>query len=72
VLPRFARLDESRATPGSGLGLSLVAAVARLHGAELRLEDNRPGLRVVIDFGAERRSEPEGGSDTGERGGVQS
>lgn len=74
VLPRFARLDESRATPGSGLGLSLVAAVARLHGAELRLEDNRPGLRVVIDFGAERRSEPDGGPEPGERerGGIQS
>lgn len=52
VLARFARLDESRATPGSGLGLSLVAAVARLHEASLRLEDNKPGLRVIIDFGA--------------------
>jgi len=54
VLARFARLDESRATPGSGLGLSLAAAVARLHDAGLRLEDNRPGLRVIIDFGAGR------------------
>lgn len=51
VLARFARLDESRATPGSGLGLSLAAAVARLHDANLRLEDNRPGLRVIVDFG---------------------
>ena len=50
VLKRFVRLDESRREPGSGLGLSLVAAVAKLHGAELRLEDNRPGLRVRLVF----------------------
>lgn len=52
VLERFVRLDSSRTTPGSGLGLSLVAAVARLHGAELTLEDNRPGLRVTLRFKA--------------------
>ncbi len=46
----FVRLDQSRGTPGSGLGLSLVAAVARLHGAELRLEDNQPGLRARLIF----------------------
>jgi len=51
VLERFARLESSRNTPGSGLGLSLVAAVAGLHRAELRLEDNHPGLRVVLAFG---------------------
>lgn len=50
VLERFARLESSRNTPGSGLGLSLVAAVAGLHQAELRLEDNAPGLRVVLAF----------------------
>lgn len=48
VLKRFVRLEESRTKPGTGLGLSLVAAVARLHGGELRLEDNMPGLRVVL------------------------
>lgn len=48
VLKRFVRLEESRTKPGTGLGLSLVAAVARLHGGELRLEDNLPGLRVVL------------------------
>jgi signal transduction histidine kinase len=48
VLRRFYRVDHSRTTPGSGLGLSLVAAVAELHGAELRLEDARPGLRVSV------------------------
>ncbi|KUO56715.1 MAG: hypothetical protein APF80_04000 [Alphaproteobacteria bacterium BRH_c36] len=45
---RFVRLDKSRSLPGTGLGLSLVAAVARLHGGELRLEDNAPGLRAVL------------------------
>jgi signal transduction histidine kinase len=48
VLDRFVRLEASRSEPGSGLGLSLVAAVARLHGGSLRLEDNAPGLRVVL------------------------
>jgi signal transduction histidine kinase len=48
VLDRFVRLEASRSEPGSGLGLSLVAAVARLHGGSLRLEDNKPGLRVVL------------------------
>ena len=47
VLGRFVRLEASRSEPGSGLGLSLVAAVARLHGGTLRLEDNHPGLKVV-------------------------
>jgi signal transduction histidine kinase len=49
VLGRFVRLDGARSDDGSGLGLSLAAAVARLHGAQLRLEDNGPGLRVVLD-----------------------
>jgi signal transduction histidine kinase len=50
VVERFVRLEKSRTEPGSGLGLSLVAAVARLHKGELRLEDNAPGLRAVIDL----------------------
>lgn len=50
VFERFYRLDSSRSTPGSGLGLSLVAAVAKLHGARIALEDNQPGLRVVMEF----------------------
>jgi len=48
VIERFVRLEQSRSKPGSGLGLSLAAAVARLHGGELRLEDNDPGLKAVI------------------------
>jgi len=48
AVERFVRLDSSRTQPGSGLGLSLASAVARLHGGELRLEDNGPGLRATI------------------------
>jgi signal transduction histidine kinase len=47
---RFYRTDRSRTTPGNGLGLSLVAAVAELHGAELRLENTSPGMRVSFVF----------------------
>jgi signal transduction histidine kinase len=48
VVERFVRLEQSRSEPGSGLGLSLASAVARLHGGELKLEDNQPGLRTTI------------------------
>jgi signal transduction histidine kinase len=48
VVERFVRLEQSRSEPGSGLGLSLVSAVAHLHGGELRLEDNAPGLTARI------------------------
>jgi signal transduction histidine kinase len=44
VLERFVRLEQSRSEPGSGLGLSLAAAIARLHDGELILGDNHPGL----------------------------
>ncbi|ARJ67725.1 two-component sensor histidine kinase [Magnetospirillum sp. ME-1] len=50
VLERFVRLDATRSTPGNGLGLSLVQAVARLHGAKLSLGDNQPGLVVRMEF----------------------
>jgi signal transduction histidine kinase len=50
ILRRFYRLERSRTTAGSGLGLSLVAAVAALHGAALRLSDGQPGLRVEVAF----------------------
>ena len=53
VLHRFYRLDRSRTTPGSGLGLSLVSAVANLHDATFDLEDNAPGLRCVLVFPAQ-------------------
>ena len=49
---RFVRLDAQRSTPGSGLGLSLVDAVAKLHDARLTLEDNAPGLKVTLSFKA--------------------
>jgi signal transduction histidine kinase len=48
VLQRFVRLDSSRSTPGSGLGLSLVAAVTKMHSGELQLKDNNPGLTIVL------------------------
>jgi signal transduction histidine kinase len=50
VLDRFYRLERSRSTPGSGLGLALVAAVARLHSAEVRLDDAGPGLQATVEF----------------------
>lgn len=50
VLQRLFRLEQSRTSPGSGLGLSLVNAVARSHGLQLKLEDNHPGLRVSLSF----------------------
>jgi signal transduction histidine kinase len=52
VLDRFVRLDASRTTPGSGLGMSLVAAIAQLHEATLRLSGNDPGLKVSLSFAA--------------------
>ena len=56
ILERFVRLEASRSTPGSGLGLSLVAAIARAHGAELKVEDGLKradggrGLRMSLSF----------------------
>jgi len=50
ALRRFVRLDPSRGGPGAGLGLALVAAVARLHGATLALGDNAPGLVATLSF----------------------
>jgi signal transduction histidine kinase len=48
VLDRFVRLEDARSRPGFGLGLSLVAAIVRLHQGSLELEDNAPGLAVVV------------------------
>ncbi|VAW80482.1 hypothetical protein MNBD_GAMMA13-910 [hydrothermal vent metagenome] len=53
VLQRFVRLDQARSSPGNGLGLSLVSAVAGLHSAALELGDNGPGLIVTLSFPAE-------------------
>lgn len=50
ALHRFVRLDPSRSGPGTGLGLALVASVARMHGATIELGDNQPGLRAVLSF----------------------
>ena len=72
VTERFVRLESARSRPGFGLGLSLAAAVARLHGGALRLEDNAPGLKAVLRLPiaapppAARRQEP--APATGEAG----
>jgi signal transduction histidine kinase len=52
VRERYLRLEPAGATHGNGLGLGLVDAIARQHGAKLSLEDNNPGLRAVIHFKA--------------------
>lgn len=77
VTDRFVRLDESRSEPGTGLGLSLVKAVARLHGGDLRFTNGEPGLVARIDLNpvgpgtggsgddGEERAEESGGRDTG-------
>ena len=62
VLTRFFRGDASRSTPGHGLGLSVVAAVAKHHGADITLFDNAPGLTVQLEFGA---AEPISGETLG-------
>jgi signal transduction histidine kinase len=48
VFERFYRLEESRSTPGNGLGLSLVAAIVHLHYGQVELSDNHPGLRLCV------------------------
>ena len=48
VFEKFFRIEESRNTKGNGLGLSLVAAIVRIHKAEIRLSDNHPGLKVTL------------------------
>jgi signal transduction histidine kinase len=62
VIERFYRMEQSRATPGSGLGLALVDAVARLHGGVLRLRNNRPtGLRAILELPVSDLAAPAGG-----------
>jgi signal transduction histidine kinase len=56
VVQRFYRGDASRGTPGVGLGLSLVQAVAKLHGSALELKDNDPGLKVVLTLAVDESS----------------
>jgi len=58
---RFYRGERSRTTPGNGLGLSLVSAVADLHGARLILELRKPGLRASMEFPVAEKCLPQGG-----------
>ena len=57
IFQRFYRLGHSRSTPGSGLGLSLVKAVADLHGIALDVRDAEPGLQIVMRFRTRNRQE---------------
>ena len=68
VLQRSARLDPARSTAGNGLGLAMVAAVAKLHGADLTLEDNEPGLRIRMAFRRLEDDLPRDGRRGKERG----
>lgn len=67
VLDRFVRLEASRTLPGSGLGLSLAAAIAHLHDGRLLLEDNAPGLRAVLEIPATTIAPP---PQTGRQGDI--
>ena len=55
VVQRFYRLDQSRTTPGSGLGLALVFAVLKVHGMDLAFSDNNPGLKVTVSADLDNR-----------------
>jgi signal transduction histidine kinase len=50
IFHRFYRLERSRSSPGSGLGLSMAAAISELHGIKLEAQDNGPGLRMMLSF----------------------
>ncbi len=72
VPTRFYRGDASRGTPGVGLGLTLVASVAKVHGGALELSDNHPGLRAQMVFaagpaGIELTLDPHDRADAGKR-----
>jgi signal transduction histidine kinase len=69
VFKRFYRLERSRRTPGNGLGLSLVAAVARLHGAHIEMRHKAPGLEFQLWFPWPTRSGVESMGGSGRRGG---
>ncbi|MGP0094169.1 MAG: sensor histidine kinase [Xanthobacteraceae bacterium] len=68
VFKRFYRLERSRRSPGNGLGLSLVAAVARLHGARIEMADNGPGLACRLRFPSGTEVGVENGGPAGETG----
>jgi signal transduction histidine kinase len=69
VFKRFYRLERSRRTPGNGLGLSLVAAVARLHGARIEMRHKAPGLEFQLWFPWSARSGVDSMDASGKRGG---
>jgi len=59
VFERFYRLEKSRTQPGSGIGLSLASAIAKLHHGRLLLENNEPGLRAILAFPYEAKTVPD-------------
>ncbi|MCX2723427.1 sensor histidine kinase [Roseibium salinum] len=65
VKERFVRLEESRSEPGTGLGLSLVKAVARLHGGDLRFKNEAPGLSARMDLAPVSNGTDHGQGGTG-------
>src|SRR5262249_23537651 len=69
VFKRFYRLQRNRQTAGNGLGLSLVAAVARLHGAHIEMLDNAPGLKIRLRFPGPPRARADSRGATRNRGG---
>jgi signal transduction histidine kinase len=71
VFRRLYRLERARSTPGSGLGLSLVMAIAELHGAGVVLVDNAPGLRVEVAFLKKKGAMHEGTAPVGEDAMIQ-
>jgi signal transduction histidine kinase len=58
IFERFYRVDAARATPGDGLGLSLVAAIAEIHELRITASDNRPGLRVALELSRPAGTDP--------------
>ena len=56
VFERFVRLENERNSPGNGLGLSLVKAVAQIHRAEIELDDNQPGLVIKMHFTKQKKT----------------
>jgi len=72
VFERFQRLEHSQGSPGSGLGMSIVAAIADLHGLVVTLDDNHPGLRVTVQFPGETQDSGEIKAKRGARIGTAS
>lgn len=58
VFDRFVRLEDSRSKPGSGLGLSMVAAITKAYRGTIQLKDNNPGLKAILSFPLYKETKP--------------